>query len=263
MPLCGSRTPDEELNNLILCVLSLRSELLGLDPQLGLLPVLSFPLLGIASALALSSIPNELSTNNLTYIRLNLGLLMWQVGSLAIWLVKSAAVPLPQCWPLWIAKLCVAIPIIVTSSISLSSIRVEEALIQSQVPTAVRRPLPLLLLRLAYDDLTESLSLPNRKTAVSRYLGFSQLLTIAVGGSFAFSPRAPIPLAINPSDVNVSEIVSSANETLGLHLYRTGFGIELMFLLGTVQWILADAEERGWQGSRHLKSSTLGPSSQL
>jgi hypothetical protein len=233
--------------------------LLGLDPRFVLIPVLAFPPLGISSALALAS-KEEDEMDGITFVRLNLGLLTWQAGSIIIWLSQSAAVPLPECLPLWIAKISVAIPTIATSLIALLSPLAALTLSNRSI---VSRPLPLLLLRLVYDDLVESLSLLKRKTITSRYLSFSQILSIGVGGSFAFSPRAPIPLALNPEQVNeqvngAAEVVSSLNETLGLHLYRTGFGIELLFLLGVVQWVLASAEDEERAGGATQRKLNVG-----
>ena len=53
---------------------------------------------------------------------------------------------------------------------------------------------PKELVDASVEDLKDAANILGKRTSLGQYLAFSTLLTIAVGGSFAFSPRSPLPL---------------------------------------------------------------------
>ncbi len=62
-----------------------------------------------------------------------------------------------------------------------------------------------------------------------RYLSLISLINLVVGGSFVFSPTPPVAL---PGSIQ-------GFEAPGTHLYRTDFGLEILFLPLVLNYILS------------------------
>lgn len=73
-------------------------------------------------------------------------------------------------------------------------------------------------------------------TVLGKYLASQVVLTLVVGGSFAFSPMSP--LAVD------EQLFAGGGEPAALHFNRTNIGLSFLLLYGPVLSLLQDAEER-------------------
>ena len=113
--------------------------------------------------------------NSRTYQRLNLALLLWSATPLLNSLYQLDAFTAPYL-PVFYAAL--GLPTLAVAVAALrSSVAPEEDLVQSSL-----------------EDFKNGINLLGKKTSLGQYLSFNFILNFLVGGSFACSPRTPLPL---------------------------------------------------------------------
>ena len=113
--------------------------------------------------------------NSRTYQRLNLALLLWGAAPLLNCLYQLDAFSAPYL-PAFYAAL--GLPTLAVAATALrSSVAPEEDLVQGSL-----------------EDFKNGIDLLGKKTSLGQYLSFNFILNFLVGGSFAFSPRTPLPL---------------------------------------------------------------------